>query len=1130
MYKKKFIFNRIGYDSTIRQFLLAMKFTVLLSFLTFLQVRASTYGQKRSISFNNASIEEALKETKSQTKYDFLNKEILKVNKPIKMGLNDVSMKEVVNQSFKGQQISNAIVQNPVLLKDNLVSNPIVNRLASIVSGKITDEKGLPIPGVSIKIKDTTIGTQTDKNGEYQIKVPDKNAVLIYSFVGFITQEKRVGDAETFNIVLMDDKKNLNEVVVIGYGTIKRKDFTGAVSSVKMEDSPLALLPNNNALQALQGNVAGLNISTTNDAGGQPSVQVRGQNSIKGNNAPLIIVDGVIFLGDLGDINPNDIASYDILKDAVASAAYGSRSANGVIAITLKKGRTSKPNFSFNASTAIQNWQNKPKILGGSEWIDLVNAANTYAPGSTYWLKPQEVANMNAGNEIDWLSKVTRTGVLQSSQIAVSGVSNGLNYYLSTSYDKNKGIVVNDDYNRISVLGKISVNVNKWLQLGMDGNFAKRDYSGITPNIHTAEIMSPYGSVYRDDQGNLEKYPTEQGSSFVNPLWGVNDGLRDNADKRQDYRLNSYALLTAPWIQGLTYRLNFTNNLTTRKNDAFNHEGYFVGEGAVTNTARYSPATIQNYLVLASGQTDNFNNYSYVLDNILNYNHLFGKHNLDVTAVATRDNSKNDQQTINGTNYASNGNTTLGVGGLAYATTQTINLNSLETANVGYLGRVNYSFNEKYFLNALIRRDGASVFGLDRKWGNFGAVGVAWLITNEEFFKNIKGLNRLKLKASWGQNGNQGVGAYSTLAKVTNGVSSGVRYQFSNTGSLINYGLLQGNLANAALGWESTEKWNTGLESAWLNNRLFVDFDIYSSKTTNEIYTPTIPSPTGFSSITSSLGEVHNKGLELTLRSVNIKSPTLDWSTAVTYWLNRNKLVHINRQDLNHDGIEDDRIADGLFIGQPLNAIYGYVQDGIVQPSDVAYKSMPGASTIDGYPKYNDINGDGQITPADRKILGYPQENFRLNISNSVTYKNFELYAMVTGVFGGNGYYLKSNPQAYQSTTGDGFNTNMTYRPYWTVNNLSNVYPAAFFKSDGGKFLGLQSRTFVRVQNITLSYSVPKSWLAKYKFTSFKLFCNANNPFVTSKWVGADPEVGSALLGNSKPVASTYSIGLSTNF
>lgn len=1052
-------------------------------------------------------------------------------SRDLKIDPSNKSIDGILTSVFDKKNVNFKTVEN------NLdILSPDVQQQKKSITGKVTDQNGLSLVGVTVLIKGTTRAVVTDKNGSYSIQLNENDQALVYSFIGMKKQEVAIDGRSIINLVLETESSTLDEIIVIGYGTAKRKDYSGSVSSVKMENSPVSLLPNLNALESLKGNVSGLNIGATNTAGGEPSILIRGQNSLKGETKPLIVLDGVIYLGSLSDINPSDIANYDVLKDAVSSAVYGSRSANGIIAITTKKGKTSKPTITFNASTAFQQWQNKPVMMKAAQWIELVNAANTYVPGSIYWLKPQEVANMNAGKETVWLDKISQTGAVQNYQISVSGASSGINYYLSTSYDDNKGVIVNDNFNRISVLGKLSTDITSWLQIGADANFTKRDYSGVTPNIHTAGIMSPYGVMFRDSLGHLEKYPTTQGAAFVNPLWGVNDQTRDNRDIRQSYRLNSYALLKAPWVKGLSLRVNFQNNLSRQETGDFIHEGNYIGEGDVTNTLRYNPATVQNYLTLSNGSLNQNSTYSYVIDNILNYNQTFNKHNIDVTMVATRDYTKYELKSMTGSDFSANGNSVLGYWGLHKATTQKVNnLDVWEKANIGYLGRLSYSYSDKYFFTGSYRRDGASVFGLNRKWGNFSAAGLAWKISNEKFLKSLKPLNSLKLKLSWGQNGNQGVGPYATTGRVANGPTSGVRYEFSNTGSQIYYGLIQSNMGNSNLGWESTEKWNGGLESVWLKNRLFIDLDIYTSETTDEIYTPTIPSMNGFTSITSTLGAVHNHGIELTLKTINIQNKDWNWNTSLTYWLNRNKLLRLDGQDLNNDGIEDDKITDGMFIGKPLNAIFGYIQDGIVQAADLEYKAMPGAATIDGYPKYKDISGptgipDGSITADDRTILGYAQENFRLNLSNSVSYKNFELYVMIAGIFGGGKYYVKSNTLAYLSTTSDGFSTNMSYRPFWTTENPSNIYPAAFFKGDGGKFQGLQSRSFVRVQNISLSYTLKREWLEKFKLNSFKIFCTANNPLIFTKWVGGDPEIGTTLLANTSPVASTYSLGVNISF
>ena len=559
----------------------------------------------------------------------------------------------------------------------------------------------------------------------------------------------------------------------------------------------------------------------------------------------------------------------------------------------------------------------------------------------------------------------------------------------------------------------------------MDGSFSKRDYSDIPTNINQAQTMSPYGVMFRDAEGKLlEKYPYTQ--SAVNLLWGVYDDIRDNQDIRNNYRLNSYALVSLPWVKGLTYRLNYVVSQDANQSGNFYYETNYIKEGE--GLARYEPSVVAAFLTQANGNIDNNKTYSYVVDNILNYKQLFGKHGVDATLVATRDYRRYEQVNSTGSDFASNGNTTLGMWGIHKATVQKVILNSDERANIGYLGRLNYSFGDKYYLSTSFRRDGASVFGANKKWGNFASAGLAWRISNEEFLQDFEPLSSLKLKVSWGQNGNQGVSPYATLSTVANGSTGGYRYEFSNAQGKISYGLVQSTLGNSDLGWELTETWNTGFESAWLDDRLFVDMDVYFSKTTDQIFTRNIPVMTGFKTITTSIGQVNNRGLELTVRSLNVVKKDFQWNSTVTYWLNRNKIIHLYGEDKNGDGKEDDDIGNSLFIGKSLSAIYGYEQDGIVQQSDTEYIALTGAQP--GAPKYKDLDGVTGITSADRKVLGYGKENFRLNLANNVSYKDFDLYVMISGIFGGNDYYLKSNTAAYLTAGTGRFNDNMTFKSY----------------------------------------------------------------------------------------------------
>lgn len=1102
-----------------------MKMIVLLICIFSMQSFANNSMAQENITLRleNASLKKAFKTIEKQSTFRFLyNDNILPDNPKINVSISDQPVDEVMKKLLENMPLAFKIIgTNLIVVSEKGKENEVA---FVTISGRITNVAGQPVANVNIIEKGTNNGTVSKEDGTFTLNISNTNASLIISYVGFITEEVKVGNQTSIAIQLKEESKDLNEVVVIGYGTTKRKDFTGAVSSVKMENSPLALQPNLNAFEALKGNVPGLSVGAVTTAGGQPAVQIRGQRSISGSNDPLILLDGVIYLGSVSDINPNDIASYDILKDAVSAAAYGSRSANGIIAINTKKGKMGKPAISVRAEAGIQKWQNQPVMMKGTEWLTVVNDRNRYAPGSTYWLQPGELANLNANSETVWLDKVIQTGVTQNYQVSVSGAAQNVNYYLSSSFDDSKGIVVGDKYKHISVLGKINTKVSSWLELGMDAAYSKRDYSGNAASVSAAELMSPYGVVYRDDQGNLEKYPYTQ--SLTNPLWGVNNGTIYNTDVYNNFRLNTYAVVNIPWIKGLSYRANLLNNFEKRLSGNFTYESFYIKEGSGI-PGRYDPASVQSLLANANGNQNNTNTNSFVFDNILTYDKNFGKHRIIVTGVATRDHLKSDTSNATGSNFAANGNTALGINGLSKATVQKVVLNNTERSNVGYLARINYSYDDKYYLTGSYRKDGASVFGADKRYANFAAAGVAWKISSESFLKDFKPLNHLKLKFSWGQNGNQGLSPYATLSQVLNSAAGDSRYEFSNTQGTIYYGLVQSTLGNSNLGWEKTTAINIGFESVWLKNRLYLDVDFYSSKTTDQIFVRTIPIMTGFNTQLSSLGEVENKGVEINLRTINIERKDLYWSTTLTYWRNRNKLAHLYGEDKNNDGLEDDDIANSFFVGKSLSAIYGYQQDGIVQTGDASYIAMTGAAP--GAPKYIDQNKDAKIDASDRTILGYNKENFRLGFANTVRYKNFELYLMITGIFGGNGYYQRSNTSAYMTSGTGRFNDNTISKPYWTTSNPSNVYPSAYFSGDS-RFLGLQSQGFVRIQDLSISYSINSNWMKNNHINGVRVFLAGRNLATFTDWVGGDPETGTTVQSNIFPVATSYSLGANFSF
>ena len=683
----------------------------LIPLLLTLFIFNSTYAQSEKIdlSVKNESLRQLIKQIETKTDYTFMLDQTVDQSQKVSVDARQESLDAILKKAFAGKQISYEVVGKQIILK---ISRNSQSNQSRKISGTVKDQNGEPVIGANVSVKGTTVGTITDIDGNFMLEAPT-DVVIQISYIGYVTQEISLGNKDRLNVLLKEDLQALDEIVIIGYGTAKRKDFTGSVSSVKLENSPISLATNTNALESLKGNVTGLDIGATNSAGGTPTMQIRGQNSISGSNDPLVVVDGVIFMGSINDINPNDIASYDVLKDATSAAAYGSRSANGVIIITTKKGKQGKPVIHFNARGSMQSWHLKPELMNGEQWLDATAAANGYSDYS--FLVPQEEINMNSGKEIDWLDEISRTGWTQDYQAAVSGAGDRMNYYLSASYTESGGVIKGDDYERVSILGKIDTDITSWLQIGLDAAYTRTDYSGIGANIWSATILSPYAMMYRPN-GMLEAIP-DGTRGRGNPLWGIDDeSKKENVDLRDNLRANAYAVVKCPWISGLSYRFNYAGNLNYRKNGDFTHESYNVPAGSYDDDSRYSVATQNSYLSSAGGSIANERTTSYVIDNILNYNQTFGKHNIDLTAVATRDYQKFESQTLSGSDFAANGNTALGLNGLHYASTQKISLNNWKRTNIGYFGRASYSFGDTYYMTASYRRDGSSVFGANNKW------------------------------------------------------------------------------------------------------------------------------------------------------------------------------------------------------------------------------------------------------------------------------------------------------------------------------------------------------------------------------------------------------------------------------
>jgi TonB-linked SusC/RagA family outer membrane protein len=1000
------------------------------------------------------------------------------------------------------------------------VSNSAIEQQAGQCSGVVLDENGEPLIGANVTVKNTANGIITDLDGNFSLPNVAKGTTLVVSFVGYETREV-VWNGTKLTIRMELETGLLDEVVVVGYGTTTRKNFTGSVSTVKVSDSPLSLMPSSNALDALRGTATGITVSQQQGAGQSPSMVVRGQKSVNGGSDPLIVMDGVIFTGSIRDIDPASIESMSVLKDATSLAAYGSQAANGVIMITSKKGQQGKPMIHVGTSWSFSQAAAKPDLLSPQDYVRKVNLLSGLDENADpTWMGVMEYANYKAGNTTDWYDYSTRTGLMQNYSASVSGATEKVNYYLGATYTNQQGVVQGDDYERFVLTSRITSDITDWLQVGAQMNFSSNDYSGVdaSGDLYKACWISPYGQPTRTN-GEVNKYPLNEGTYLSNPLWSVLSNTIDDHDTYATTTLKGHLLLKCPWIKGLQFRMNGSWEQQNIERDYFTHEGYYISEmaGLTIDEAEARYANSSGYLANANGYSARTKNTNYVWDNILSYNHQFGKHFIDLTAVYTRDSYEYYYRKFSGSDFTALGNTNLGYDGLNMASVQKISsISYTKHTDVGYLGRANYVYGEKYHVNLSVRRDGSSVFGANHKWGTFPAVGVAWTASNEDFWKKDSAVDYAKFKLSWGKNGNQSLSPYQTISKIALGQSAGYLYPFGNSTDP-SWGQRISTMGNQDLGWETTTSINYGFELGFLNDRIRVEYDGYFSKTTDQIFSRSIPVMiNGLTSMYATMGQVNNWGMEINLNTVNIQKKDLRWTSMLTFYLNRNKL-----KDLYGDGKDD--ISNSLFIGKSLGAIYGYKNIGIVQEEDTEYMAANGAKA--GDVKFADIDGDGKITSEDRTILGYKKENFRMSLGNTIEYKNFTLYALFTGVFSGGGYGKAVNTYAY-ATNSDMYQANNLNHGWWTAENRSNIYPRIDYKN--GNYTPVQSYGFVRLADLNLAYTFKQPWVKRIGIQNLQVYCAAKNLFTITGWDGGDPEIQQTLGSYSYgyPLSRTFSFGL----
>jgi len=985
------------------------------------------------------------------------------------------------------------------------------------VNGTVVDESGQPVIGAAIMVKGTVAGVVTDENGMYSIDTKS-NAVFQVSSIGFIEQEVPVNGRTRVDIVLVEDNTELEATVVVAYGEVRARDFTGAVQQVNVANGPQSMMGFTNPTEILRGNVPGMQVTPPSGVGQAGSMLVRGRKSLGSSSTePLLVVDGMIYKGDMTNIDPNNIESIQILKDASSLAAYGSQAAQGVVMITTKKGLTGKPNIEFSTTQSFNTPTYKHKYFDANGYVRLRNArVGVYDDPSTSvdegmdtaFMSDIEKKNWNGGTNpvsTDWFDLSTRVGHTQNYNIRVSGGSESFNYSFGFGRSNQNGIQIGNNFQRTNINARINSKINRYIEAGLT-----IDYSGTASqgaSAGTDQRVSPLGSPYFDNTHKVRKFPSGDDTTTLNPIWGTGEGdgyEREMQGDRSTY--NGFLTVRLPWIEGLSYKFNISYGKNKMQNLQFWHEQYYPSMGSGNNEDDY---TLYD-LASANGSVMNRSSVNWVLDNIITYAHSFGKHSVNASFVYTRDSDEAQSFSMAGSNFADFGNTLLGWYGLNQAGTRTVNAGTYTLKNdIGYLARVMYGYDGRYSLNLSFRRDGSSVFGANRKWGNFPAVGAAWTVSNEKFMKQVKNIDELKVKASWGINGSQTLDPYGTLSQVTLGRAGyGI-----GTGEGTLYSQYVSAIGNPELGWQSTESFNFGVEMSAFKRRITADINGYFSKTTEQIFNRTIPiMGAGVSTQKATMGQINNWGIEALINTVNIQRRDFSWTSQFTFNLNRNKLVKL----WGGEGEADD-LTNEWFIGKSLDTIWWYDQDGVVQEDGTG--SLKTAKA--GWGNVIDQDGNGALDNNDKIFIGNRRESFRLTWANTFAYKGLQLYFNLVGTFGGGGYALDNNTFAYYTHYGFAY-ANAIDMPYWTPYNKSNEYVSPESNDQEKTWRVFNSYANVRLQNLMLSYNLTplvKNW----GINGARIFISGQNLFyIAPGWKLSDPEARS----RQGLMMRTYTVGL----
>ena len=1008
-----------------------------------------------------------------------------------------------------------------------VVTSCITANAQKTVSGTISDSKGA-IPGANIIIEGTTRGTLSDFDGNYSLDEVPNNATLVFSYVGYVTKKIPVNGQNNINVVLVTDTQSLDEVVLVGYGTQRKESVTGSVVSIKGDD--LNQVPASNFTEALQGRASGVELSRTSSKPGAPmQIRIRGVRSLSAENAPLIVLNGIPFSGSLNDINTNDIKSLDILKDASATAIYGSRGANGVILITTNTGlKGQKAKFSYNSYFATKDVFSKYPMMNSEEFVALRAAAGVYTNGV------DESDDVNT----DWQDLLYGTGFMKSHDVSVAGGTENGSYSGGIGYFKDEAVLPGQNYERISLRASLDQEIGAF-RFGLTTN---NNYSvnrggnlGVYSSLSTTPITNPY-----NDDGSLKTVvhmPLDNSWVYTrNSVENLGDSWIDMTKAFGSYN-NLFGEVKIPGVEGLKYRMNVGLNFR------MSNSGSYTGEGVFSdNETNPSNASIGNSLT-----TD------YVVENLVTYDRTFAeKHKVNVVGLFSAQQSRFNSSSIQARDIPHDDFQFYNLGRADGDITINPDWQGYTVSGLkSWMARAMYQYDDRYLFTATVRSDGSSRLGDGYEWNTYPAVSAGWNIGNESFMKDINAINTLKLRIGYGETSNQAIAPYATLGRL------GTRpYNFGNDTYATGYSIT--NLPNPKLGWEFSETWNYGLDFSLFNSRLSGSIEYYTTNTSNILLNVGLPKTSGVNGYTDNIGETQNKGVEVALNGIIIDNLNgWTWEAGVNIYSNKNKLVALSSNKKKDEG-------NLWFVGHPINVIYDYEQTGIWNTTDDDYQYIdilePGGSAGMIKVKYTgDYNPDGsptrQIGADDRQIMDV-NPDFQGGFNTRLAYKNFDLGVvgafksggiLISSLYGGNGYLNMLSGRR-----------NNIKVDYWTPDNTDAKYPSPdkdqLRSGDNVKYannMGYFDASYLKIRTITLGYNFEQKFIKNIGLEKLRIYCTAQNPFVLfspyHKESGMDPETNSygnenaavplpdsqkrlLTIGVSTPSTRNYLVGLNLTF